>query len=143
MSVWRFGSMVGMPPWCRSKCRPDGVMMPWAVLERGHGPGRFLGRGREAPTHLGLELRAGAVAAVVTGEPALHLGRILGHVVLDRAGRCFGADTAREKRHRGRARERGRTPEQRAAARVREHALLAVAVLEPALLGKHTPLCLD
>ena len=28
MRAWRAGSMLGMPPWWRSKCSPDGVMMP-------------------------------------------------------------------------------------------------------------------
>ena len=79
--------MVGMPPWCRSKCSPDAREVAEHLVERRHAPGGVLVRGREAPAHLRLELRARAVAAVGRDRAALLLGRIRRHVEMDGAGR--------------------------------------------------------
>ena len=58
------GSMTAVPPWLRSKCRPDGVMMPQpsssgVIVHDDCGVARL-----EAPAHFGFELRARAVALV-------------------------------------------------------------------------------
>ena len=70
-------------------------------FERGHGPGRFLGGGGEAPPDLGLELRPGPVPTVVVGEPPLDLGGVVRHRELDGAGRCGGLRAAGGESQRG------------------------------------------
>ena len=75
----------------------DAGVMPFAVHAgwRDSAIARLQGRERGGtsrvhPPHIGLELRAGAIAAVDAHQAARLLRRVFRHLIFDRAWRCLG-----------------------------------------------------
>ena len=78
------GSMVAVPPWLRSKCKPGRCDDPAALFERRKRPRRFRGLGGKPCSYFRLELRPQPVAFIGQWR-ALHFARIGRDLTLDRA----------------------------------------------------------
>ena len=89
-----------------------------------HRPGRFLGRRRETPTDLALELRTRTVSTVVVGQAALFTDRVLLDGIVNGARWCRRVGSSGHQR--GRPGRPGRGKEA-PPIDVRKHAFLALA----------------